>query len=127
MRLHHFVEGKLIHDGAVGLEVEDAVGANDLAVAVKELGRGKAMTRIACAFAGMRVREGDPNLGDLVLGKEMLNLVDAGTQERHILQTFLIALLQSTPNPCSFDVDTDIIDVAMRPSQAHGVFSFATA
>jgi hypothetical protein len=123
---HHIMQGELIHDGTVSLEIEDAIVADDFTVAVEELGRSEAVPCIASAFTQMRVGEGDPYLGYLVLTEEMLNLVDAGTQERHVLQSFLVALLQSTPDARAFDVDTYIINVAMGTSQANGIFSLAT-
>ena len=84
------------------------------------------MAGVAFALTWMRVREGDPNLGHFVLGEEMLDLVDAGTKERHILQAFLVRLLQTTPDACAFDVDTYIINVTMGTGQADGIFSLAT-
>ena len=111
---HHVMQCKLIHDRAVGLEVEDAVGANDFAVTVKELRRSEAVPCIAFALAGMRVRESDPNLGNFVLTEEMLDLVDAGAKKGHILQPFLVRLLQAAPDTRTFDVDPNIIDLGMH-------------
>ena len=84
------------------------------------------MSRVAHAFAWMRVRESDPNLGHFVLAEEMFDLVDAGTQERHILKAFLVTLLQTAPDTCAFDVDTYIINVAVGAGQTEGVLAFAT-
>ena len=84
------------------------------------------MACIAFALARMRVGEGDPNLSHFVLGEEMLDLVDAGTEKRHILQAFLVRLLQAAPDTGTFDVDTYIINVAMRTSQANRVLTLAT-
>ena len=57
----------------------------------------------------------------------MLYLVDAGTQERHVLQSLLVALLQSTPDAGAFDVDADIVDLGMHARQPDGIFALATA
>ena len=84
------------------------------------------MACITLTLAWMRVGEGDPNLGHFILGEEMLDLVDASTEERHILQAFLVRLLQTTPDAGAFDVDTYIINVAMGTGQADGVFPLAT-
>ena len=84
------------------------------------------MTCIAFAFTWMWVGESDPNLRDFILGEEMLDLVDTGAKERHVFQAFLVALLQAAPDAGALDVDTYIINVAMRPSQTNGVFSLAT-
>ena len=99
----------------------------DLTVTLQKLGRSQAVAGIAFAFARMRIGESDPNLSHLVLSEEMLNLVDAGTNEGHILQIFLIRLLQAAPDACALDIDTYIINILVRPCQADGVFAFATA
>ena len=121
------MQGELIHDGTVSLEIEDAIVADDFTVAVEELGRSEAVPCIASAFTQMRVGEGDPYLGYLVLTEEMLYLVDASTQERHILQSFLVALLQPTPDARAFDVDADIVDFGMHACQPDGILALAAA
>ena len=73
----------------------------------------------------MRGGEGDPNLSHFILGEEMLDLVDAGTEKRHIIQAFLVRLLQSAPDAGAFDVDTYIINITMGTSQTDGVLTFA--
>lgn len=85
------------------------------------------MPRVAHALAWMRVGEGDPDFGHLVLGEEMLNLVDAGAKESHVAQAFLVALFQSAPNACALDVNTYVINIAVRTGQANRVFAFAAA
>ena len=72
------------------------------------------MPCVAFTFARMRVGESDPDFGDFVLAEEMLDLVDASAKEGHILQAFLVRLLQAAPDACPFDVDTNIIDLGMH-------------
>ena len=125
MFFNYIMQCKLIHNGAIGFQVEDAVGTNDFSVTLQKLRRSEAVPRIAHALARMWVGEGDPNLGNLVLTKEMLDLVDTGAEKRHILHAFLVRLLQAAPNAGTLDVDTYIIYITMGAGQTDGVFAFA--
>ena len=124
--LNHLVKGEFVHDGAIGLEVEDALRGDNFAVSLEELRGGETVTCIAFPLARMGIGESDPNLANLTRAKEMLNLVDAGTDEGYILKTFVTSLSEATPHTGSFDVDTDVIDFGMYPGQAYGIFTFTT-
>ena len=112
-----------IEKGAIGLQVNDAAVAQDIAVIVQEARRCQALVD----FLHLRVGEGNPYLGHLVGGKHAVNQLDAGAQEGHIRQAEFGSQFGSGPHAGTLDVHADVILAREALSESHGIFPLAAA
>ena len=123
MIVPHHIGGVGEKEVGVGLQMDDATIDEELAIALHEIGRGKALAGIL----HLRVAEGEPDLLYLVGGEEALDDLDVGTEEGHILQSFVEGLGGSCPHAGSLDVDTDEVHVGVELGELHRIFALATA
>ena len=116
--------GVFVEVAGVRLEVDDAVGCEDLTVTLQEEGRGQAGV---FAAAELGVGEGEPNFGDFFRAEEGIYELDAGAEERHVGQGVLRGILGAFPEAGALDVHAYVVHVGVTESQGNGVVSFTAA
>ena len=103
--------------------MDDAPGHHETAVPLEEhLGRDA-----LCPFLvlGLGIGEGQPDLVDFTGRKEVVDELNLGAQEGHVVQALLHARLGTAPETVSLDVHTDEVPLGVPAGEAHGVFPLA--
>ena len=116
--------GVLVEEAAVGLEMDEAAGAEELPVALQEERGAQAFV---LAAAKLRIREGQPDFGNLVRAEEGGDEFDAGAQEGNIAQTLFSGIFRALPEAGALDVDADEVHFRMALGQGDRVVSLAAA
>ena len=114
--------GVFVEEAGVGLEVDDAVGFQETAVALEEKRGGQAGV---LAAAELRIGEGEPDFGDLARTEEGVDELDAGAEEGDVAHLFLRGLLGALPQARALDVHADEVHFRMPPGQGDGVVPLA--
>ena len=109
----------------VGLEVDPAVRTQQPRVVLQKERRGEAF--LGPAALELRVGEGDPQLGDLALGEERRDELDARAQEADVPHAALGGGLRTAPHPCPLDIDADVVARRVALGQRHGILALAAA
>ena len=116
--------GVFVEEAGIGLEMDDASGTEEAAVALEEQRRGEAGI---LAAAELRVGESEPDLGDFARAEERVDELDPGAQEGDIAHRLLGGFLRSLPEPRPFDVHADEIHLRVPTGQGDRVIPFPTA
>ena len=93
----------------------------ELRVVLKEY-RGS-QTLLCALGAELWVREGDPNLIDLAIGKERCDKLDAGTKEAYIAHLALGCGLCSSPDAGTLDIHADKVLVGIALGEGYRIFA----
>ena len=104
--------------------MHQAAGAQKVAVAGQEQGRGQAGVLRA---AQLGVREGEPDLGHLSGAEEGVDELDAGAQESYVGKGVLRGIFGSFPQAGTLDVHAYVVDIRVPEGQGYGVVSLAAA
>src|SRR5210317_2010017 len=75
----------------------------------------------------LRIRKGDPYLGNLVFSKASVDKLDLRSQEGNILQATFQSRFRAPPKAGALDVNTDKILVWVLFAKGHRVFTLAAS
>ena len=116
-------KGVLMQEAAVGLEIDYAVGRQEVAVSVQEhrAGEPSALT------AQLWVCKGDPDLVNLILCKKRFNELNPGADECHVGHVEFGCLFGTFPQAGTFDVNSNEVAVWDHFCQGNGVLTFSAA
>ena len=108
---------------AVGLEVNDATFLQEITVAGKEQ-RGSEAFLFA---AYLRIGEGYPDFRNFFRGEKGLDKLYPCTEEGHIGKAVFCGIFCAFPEPCTLDVNADIVAAGIAQGKVDGIFAFAAA
>src|SRR4051812_34652162 len=81
---------------------------------------------LACSwFLRLRIREGDPDLGNFPGGETIIDEVDPRTKKSDIIQFLIQRLPRTVPNTVSLNVHADVVAIVMVPCETDCVFAFS--
>ena len=113
----------LVQELAVGLQVHDAVGLEEVRVALQEDGAGEPFVWLL----GLGVGEGQPYLRHLAGTEEGVDEVYSGAEEGHVGHGVLGGVLGAFPEAGALDVHSDVVVLGKPLGQGDGVLSLAAA
>ena len=75
----------------------------------------------------LRIREGKPYLLHLIFAKETVDNLNAGTQERYILQPFFQSLFSTCIDTSPLDINANKVDIGVNTCQTNSIFTLTTS
>ena len=123
MILLHHIGGIGEEEIGISLEMDDAAIHEEVAITVHEISGGKTLARILHLW----IAEGKPYLLHLVLDEEAVDDLNVGTQESHVLLSFLNGFLGSCPHTGALDIYSDEIHLGIEFGKFYGIFALTTS
>jgi hypothetical protein len=112
-----------VEERAVGLEIDDSIGLENIPIIIKEAGGSEALIDVA----HLRVGESNPNLVNLRRREETVDKFDAGAEEGHVGEILLESLLGACPHTRTLDVNADEVPAGETLGEAYSIFALAAA